>query len=362
MWDSGYASGATQSDRQEYGTEKLRVAADSQQDQPRQRFGNGHSQDLENIFENGDVIPPKTRISGFETERSRYNTYINWPVENIVTSKELARFGLIYTGTGDRVKCVFCLGAMYNWDIGDDAIQEHTRHFPECPFILYFVRSVIDKTLQFYISLNTESGDNTYTLSYVLEKWNELPSVIIVHNLGYSYAFLEKAKRLISQKFSKGINKHFCQVLIDIVYELEKENSGYDTSLAGTSSQNNFEAINEPVSENTSLEQHTESQTESVSSEISGAKPKVDPKHLPTKEVKEREKSVDTLSPELKKLVLENKELRKNTYCNICNKNEANMLFLPCRHISTCDNCSAKLRKCNRCHKDIIGTIKIYMG
>jgi hypothetical protein len=42
----------------------------------------------------------------------------------------------VYTGPQDRVQCVFCEGALRNWQAGDVPADEHARHFPTCPLVV----------------------------------------------------------------------------------------------------------------------------------------------------------------------------------------------------------------------------------
>ena len=60
-----------------------------------------------------------------------------WPADNPMTPEELASAGFYYTGISDRVQCAFCFGVLRNWEEGDEAMSEHARYFPNCPFILH---------------------------------------------------------------------------------------------------------------------------------------------------------------------------------------------------------------------------------
>jgi hypothetical protein len=75
--------------------------------------------------------------AGYETVEARMRTYKGWPSTSKQTPIDLARAGLIYTGIDDKVKCVFCLGAMYNWEDHDVPMEEHTKHYPACTYVKY---------------------------------------------------------------------------------------------------------------------------------------------------------------------------------------------------------------------------------
>ncbi|CAH6777472.1 baculoviral IAP repeat-containing protein 2 isoform X2 [Phodopus roborovskii] len=68
------------------------------------------------------------------TEEARFLTYSMWPL-SFLSPAELARAGFYYIGPGDRVACFACGGKLSNWEPKDDAMSEHRRHFPNCPFL-----------------------------------------------------------------------------------------------------------------------------------------------------------------------------------------------------------------------------------
>ncbi|CAO2636187.1 Baculoviral IAP repeat-containing protein 3 [Lemmus lemmus] len=72
--------------------------------------------------------------SAMNTEKARLLTYQTWPL-SFLSPAELARAGFYYVGPGDRVACFACGGKLSNWEPKDDAMSEHRRHFPNCPFL-----------------------------------------------------------------------------------------------------------------------------------------------------------------------------------------------------------------------------------
>ncbi|XP_021501550.1 baculoviral IAP repeat-containing protein 2 isoform X4 [Meriones unguiculatus] len=71
------------------------------------------------------------------SEEARFLTYSMWPL-SFLSPAELARAGFYYIGPGDRVACFACGGKLSNWEPKDDAMSEHRRHFPNCPFLENF--------------------------------------------------------------------------------------------------------------------------------------------------------------------------------------------------------------------------------
>ncbi|XP_063286492.1 baculoviral IAP repeat-containing protein 2 isoform X1 [Pelobates fuscus] len=73
-------------------------------------------------------------ISHMATEEARLHTFTTWPL-TFLDSTELAKAGFYYIGPGDKVCCFACDGKLNNWEPKDNAMSEHRRHFPECPFV-----------------------------------------------------------------------------------------------------------------------------------------------------------------------------------------------------------------------------------
>lgn len=38
-------------------------------------------------------------------------------------------------GQGDKVKCFFCGGILWDWDPTDEPYTEHAKWFPKCPWL-----------------------------------------------------------------------------------------------------------------------------------------------------------------------------------------------------------------------------------
>ena len=69
-------------------------------------------------------------------EKFRLASFCDWPKSDFIKPEVLAKDGFFYMGTGDRVQCAFCKGILRTWEPGDDPEVEHTRHYPECGFVL----------------------------------------------------------------------------------------------------------------------------------------------------------------------------------------------------------------------------------
>lgn len=77
----------------------------------------------------------------YQFEEMRVQSFLHWPVPDIVSPTALARAGFYSLNpssrsSSDSVQCAFCEGAVGSWERGDCPDREHRRHFPMCPFVL----------------------------------------------------------------------------------------------------------------------------------------------------------------------------------------------------------------------------------
>ncbi|XP_056403562.1 baculoviral IAP repeat-containing protein 7 isoform X2 [Hyla sarda] len=77
------------------------------------------------------VVTPSMRC-----EATRLQTFTMWPGSSSMSPQDLARAGFFYLGPEDRVQCFCCGGVLRRWEPGDQALNEHRKFFPSCPFVL----------------------------------------------------------------------------------------------------------------------------------------------------------------------------------------------------------------------------------
>ena len=94
-----------------------------------------------------------TSFCGFNTLESRLASFskpftkkrtssakgTKWPHQR-PTPEELSRAGFIFRPTAvspDNVTCFFCRKDLEGWESGDDALEEHTVHSPDCAYAMH---------------------------------------------------------------------------------------------------------------------------------------------------------------------------------------------------------------------------------
>lgn len=75
------------------------------------------------------------------TIEGRLSTFSRW--SSFINPNDLAACGFFYTGTNDKVECVYCKGILHHWCTDDVPLNEHLRHFPECNFAQKLRRDAI---------------------------------------------------------------------------------------------------------------------------------------------------------------------------------------------------------------------------
>ncbi|KAI0238859.1 Baculoviral IAP repeat-containing protein 1e [Lamellibrachia satsuma] len=76
------------------------------------------------------------QLQDMKLESKRLESFTNWPTIAYICPENLAKAGLYYLGTADRVKCAFCNGILRNWKLGDEPEMVHRSFFPNCAFFI----------------------------------------------------------------------------------------------------------------------------------------------------------------------------------------------------------------------------------
>ncbi|XP_052808926.1 baculoviral IAP repeat-containing protein 7-B-like isoform X2 [Mya arenaria] len=72
-----------------------------------------------------------------------------------------------------------------------------------------------------------------------------------------------------------------------------------------------------------------------------------------------RENSTGRKREAVARLRAENEKLRRSMTCIICKERETVVLFRPCSHLVTCENCAATFANCPVCRRKIEGSIRV---
>ena len=103
----------------------------------------------------GDVLP--FTQENYQYETARLNSFVGWPIKEIVHPVKLAGVGFVYTGKGSLVQCFQCGIKYRNWNkLGQEIAPFDIHHHcnPRCPFL---------QTLKLHQCLNTNKCNRALT-------------------------------------------------------------------------------------------------------------------------------------------------------------------------------------------------------
>lgn len=329
-------------------------------------------------------------VRQLKIESVRLDTFHCWSIMCPVRPEELARQGFYFTGTDDSVKCFCCHGQLNTWTAGDVVSTEHSKWYPDCPFIQ-------GKYCGNVPMMRTHIKHPPYIMFYDrMESFREWHTA---NNLSAdrmaSAGFFQIAPFDHVKCFSCGIrlNKWLpendpweehkkyspnCPFLL----ERYKYYLGNDT----TSEIVSFENLHIGNSENSKMVSQEETQfhfpqQETVPFQQDSPQPHNndyilhafamvghEPEPLqssatlqPKAEAsKERLDNLDMLGPEeLKQIILEQEDER---LCKICFERKLNIIFIPCNHMVCCTECGKQQQLCPICRRKIETVNQIYFS
>lgn len=89
------------------------------------------SEDCEYLVEHFNIPKhPRYQLTG-----NRLLSFEDWPISIPVKPEDLSDAGFYYSGVGDKCICYHCAIVLKNWEVDDDAWEEHIRWRPNCKHI-----------------------------------------------------------------------------------------------------------------------------------------------------------------------------------------------------------------------------------
>ena len=133
------------------------------------------------------------------SEDARLRTFREWPTWAKASPSTLASNGFYFTGSSDRVKCIYCHGVLHNWVETDRVRYEHKRHFPNCP------RAFDDPPVERSITENREER-----LTCKICMTNEINAVFL--DCGHFVACIDCAIRMDSCPICRDVVKRTIRI------------------------------------------------------------------------------------------------------------------------------------------------------
>lgn len=157
------------------------------------------SADCEYLNENFKL--PKYRQ--FQSTSSRMSTFEDWPISLPVKPKNLSEAGFFYTRMGDKCVCYQCGVALKNWEVNDEAWEEHIKWSSDCKHVelmkgVEFIKctkaklesrssgkenekEISDLSQSFDLSISGNNNDDRYTCGICFDGQREIALIPCGH-------------------------------------------------------------------------------------------------------------------------------------------------------------------------------------
>ncbi|XP_021361235.1 baculoviral IAP repeat-containing protein 7-B-like isoform X1 [Mizuhopecten yessoensis] len=257
----------------------------------------------------------------YALESNRLTTFKGWPSQLSQKPAALAKGGLFYLGQGDRCKCFFCGGILYDWDMGDDIWTEHAKWFKDCPWVKLskgepFIRQVqldLEQAQSQGVPMendtDVQSGPNLFQSGAASSSTPNAPTGLPSMSTGSSGM----------PPLGSTDTQQTAPKTLDVSSSTSKPSASSSSPQAAG-----------PSSSGSSAAQAT-----STSGSSEG-------------------------STDIKSIIEENQKLKDERTCKICMDEEVSVLFLPCGHMACCASCSVSVKDCPICRADIVQRVKAY--
>ncbi|NXS64417.1 XIAP ligase, partial [Brachypteracias leptosomus] len=334
------------------------------------------------------------------SEEARLKSFHNWPLNSLLTPKDLANAGFYYTGVGDQVACFCCGGKLKQWEPDDRAWSEHKRHFPKCLFVLgRDVGNVPSESipglnnaqhprnpsmakygrrLQTFLTwiypvdkeqlaeagfYSIGNGDHVvcFHCGGALQEWKENEDPWDQHAKwfpGCGFVRSEKGLEFINNVHLRdGCEDSTVSVLLvnQIFYDLLQNplvQSAIDMGFSLSEIRNTMEKRLQM-----SGESHTS--VEDLVADLSAQK-----ENTREEEANEIPVEQDELI-QLQNLYLSTEEklrhLQEEKLCKICMAKDISVVFIPCGHLVVCKDCAEAFHECPLCRTNIMKRQEVFM-
>lgn len=279
----------------------------------------------------------------------RLQTFKCWPKSesHFPQPEELATAGFFKrepTENNDKVVCAWCGGGLYNFEEGDDAINEHKKLYPWCSHVIKMV-GVQPQGRHF--ELKTRQSVNMKVVARKLDAFQ--------NNLLFNRVWNEMRQFTI---------KDFVEVAIEMSrgdptlfnlesFQLHRFETQLRCRLLKVEHSTNVEERPIPPS----VVAATLSQERNPNRFGQKAKDL----HFNMDVLNNLPAEIETLAQAVECLNLnEPKTEEREKQCCVCTENESTVLLVPCGHICLCRLCAVQINKCPKCRQEVYKMIRAF--
>ncbi|WAR28343.1 DIAP2-like protein [Mya arenaria] len=325
-------------------------------------------------------LPKYARYATVTARESSFNTC----PEIHVSPHVLAEAGFFYAGTADCSRCFHCGIGLRHWSREDDPWTEHARFSLECQYVIAHKGMEFINLVKLALDLTEESSEDTdrqmpgnqdetssstaTTTTTTTEETAQNTTVepnrsTDVLSTGAAQSVLQMGYRLAGLT---GEN------IMEEVFAIE-EGTSESTEIPIESATNTSSTTTDTRSSSTPASEDRNSVSPMTSLPPSAHMGHSAPiqgnllslpvtRHAISEEVpstKEAESDGSRIDHR-RRLVMENKNMKKDNLCSKCKQRDICIVFLPCGHLITCEACGNTLRQCFSCGARVRGTVRTY--
>ncbi|XP_052238229.1 baculoviral IAP repeat-containing protein 7-A-like isoform X2 [Dreissena polymorpha] len=316
------------------------------------------------------ITEPKYR--DWADEHTRLRSYRGWPAQLRQTPRDLAAAGLLYMGQGDRCKCYWCGGELYDWDPEDLPWVEHAKWFQQCGFVRQQMGEQFVINVKNGVTTNVESPSNQEFLRrpHVLASLNDYRYTReqVLEAL-HTYGVLNLVTAQDIRKYVEELTRKRQVALMhaglteNVTYANLRQSShlvkGSDSSFAVSAGGQQVAQPSDEAGasngqlciEDLAMEGVEESNTDSINY-----------RRLQNLSLNAHSSSLSSASipSDVDDVLKENEKLKEQRVCKVCMDREVCVTFLPCRHLATCEECGESISTCPICRSDVESKVKVY--
>lgn len=358
--------------------------------------------------------------SQYTTFEKRLQTFRDWPKDVKQTPEMLAAAGFYYQGFNDQVRCFHCDGGLHGWQPTDDVWVEHAYWFSHCGFVILmrghkFIKQSKDTRESLNLSIFADEPEENSAIETSVASLpiiqlseaitdTESAADVTETSVASSPSVLQANKSISNTETSMaGVtdttvtssptilpsNKPITDVTVKMLLDTPPAKAALEIGLhvdrVTRALKRRMEEVGEPYINATHLieavlhDQLMEEPTRldnsiptSSSLELKAlfnqvlqsddSTSKETTQESDASETKHDKKEADNESDDIMSLREENRKLKEARLCKICMDNELAIVFLPCGHLATCDNCIPALTTCPLCRLKIRAYVRIFLS
>ncbi|XP_053389136.1 baculoviral IAP repeat-containing protein 3-like [Mercenaria mercenaria] len=338
----------------------------------------------------------------------------------VITPENLAEAGFFYAGFGDCVRCFQCGVGLRHWSEEDDPWIEHSRWSKECSYVRQMRGQEFVNLVQMAVQYSqNQNGDDLLSQDTSgaaggqsdldqagTDRLMHTDAAQSVLEMGYNPDVIRRAIRMIIS--SAGLGSLTAANLMEKIFEIEDSETPQNTILDGTETSQGRQQDEHPhrtstvEARNTTEEASMLLNSQREHSEGTESREAIGGNSRSITDKEENQKPDDTTPTsregefasgyqdsgsnqsntiqnsqmdkpatarkahllEQKRLKEENEKLKQQSICTKCKTNDVCIVFLPCGHLVTCEECAPTVRYCtvDTCGKYIKGTVRTYLA